>query len=115
MIYCSYLKLFFYEFVIFLLLLPFSLIAQHNKESNSIVAKAAAFINSLNEQQKKKVLFSFNELNRYEWHYVPPTQIPRRGIASKDLASDQRESVYLLLQAVLSKEGYDKTKNIMAL
>jgi hypothetical protein len=103
------------RFLILLLLLPISLNAQQNKESNSIVAKANAFINSLNDAQKKKVLFSFNELNRYEWHYVPPTQIPRQGIAIKDLAADQKESVNLLLQAFLSKEGYDKTKNIMAL
>ncbi len=103
------------RFLILLLLLPISLNAQQNKESNFIVGKANAFINSLNDAQKKKVLFSFNELNRYEWHYVPPTQIPRQGIAIKNLAADQKESVNLLLQAFLSKEGYDKTKNIMAL
>ncbi len=103
------------RFLILLLFLPISLSAQQNKEANSILAKAATFINSLNEQQKNITLFSFNELNRYEWHYVPPTQIPRRGIAIKDLGSNQKESVYLLLQAFLSKEGYDKTKSIMAL
>jgi hypothetical protein len=103
------------RFLILLFLLPVSLIAQQNKESNSIVAKAVAFIYSLNEEQKKKVLFSFNELNRYEWHYVPPTQIPRQGVAIKDLRSEQKEAAYKLLQAFLSKEGYEKTTNIMSL
>ncbi len=103
------------RFLILLLFLPISLSAQQNKEANSIVAKAATFINSLNEQQKKIALFSFNELNRYEWHYVPPTQIPRQGIAIKDLAPAQKKLVNFLLQAFLSKEGYDKTKSIMAL
>lgn len=96
-------------------LFPFSLIAQHIDKSGSNAAKAITFINSLNEVQKKKALFAFDELNRYEWHFVPPTQVPRRGIAIKDLEPDQKKTVYDLLQAFLSQEGYNKTKSIMGL
>ena len=102
------------KLLLILLLLPFSLLAQNIKE-NSNAAKANNFITSLNEEQKKKVLFAFNEMNRYEWHYVPASMMPRRGIAIKDMDPNQKEKVYYLLQAFLSNEGYDKTKRIMSL
>ena len=98
---------------ILLLLFPFYLQAQDINNNNA--AKAIDFINSLNKEQKKKVLYGFNELNRYEWHYFPVSMIPRQGIAIKDLESSQKEKAYYLLRAFLSKEGYDKTKNIMIL
>lgn len=97
------------------LLCPLSLAAQHINERNSSAGKATAFINTLNEVQKKKALFAFDELNRYEWHYVPSTSVPRQGIAIKDLNSTQKAAAYSLLNSFLSKEGYDKTKDIMAL
>lgn len=104
--------------IISLLLLfafPFSLKCQNLNGSNSNAAKAIGFINALNEDQKKKVLYAFDEMNRYEWHYVPSSMMARRGIAIKDLDSTQKERLHYLLQAFLSKKGYDKTKNIMGL
>ena len=97
-----------------LFLSPFSLLAQNNKV-NSNAAKANSFINSLHDEQKKKVWYAFTEMNRYEWHYVPASMMVRRGIAVKDLDSTQKEKLNYLLQAFLSKEGYDKTKSIMSL
>ena len=97
-----------------LFLSPFSLLAQNNKV-NSNSAKANSFINSLHDEQKKKVWYAFTEMNRYEWHYVPASMMARRGIAVKDLDSTQKEKLNYLLQAFLSKEGYDKTKSIMSL
>lgn len=94
---------------------PFSLKCQKLNGSESNGAKAIGFINSLNKGQKKKVLYGFDELNRYEWHYFPASMIARSGIAVKDLESTQKERLNYLLQAFLSKEGYDKTKSIMGL
>lgn len=100
--------------LIFLLLFTFSSGAQ-DINNNSNGAKAVDFINSLHKEQKKKVLYGFNELNRYEWHYFPASMISRQGIAIKDLEPPQKEKAYYLLRAFLSKEGYDKTKIIMEL
>jgi len=98
-----------------LLLSPFSLMAQHINESSSNAAKTNAFIHSLNEVQKEKIFYPFDEMNRYEWHYLPTSMFPRRGIAVKDLDTTQKEKLNHILQAFLSKEGYDKTKQIMGL
>ena len=77
--------------------------------------KAIAFINSLNETQKIKTVFSFSEMNRYEFSYLPVYLIPRRGIQLKELDSIQRNKFNELLQSYLSTSGYDKVKNIMSL
>ena len=98
-----------------LLLLPFSLAAQSNTENNSGAAKAMAFINSLTDVQKKKAVFAFDEMSRYEWHYLPATMIARYGISIKEMDSIQKGNFYILLQAYLSNEGYTRTKNIMSL
>ena len=99
--------------LLFLILLPFALSGQNTDNNNSGTAKAQVFVNSLNQVQQKKAVFPFNEMNRYEWHYLPAAMAPRTGIAVKDLDSIQKENLHLLLQAYLSREGYVRTKNIM--
>jgi Protein of unknown function (DUF3500) len=96
------------------LLLPCYLAAQNADKNNSGSAKAMAFVSSLNDVQKKKAVFSFDEMNRYEWHYLPAAMISRTGIAVKDLDTIQKQDLYTLMQAYLSKEGYTRTKNIMS-
>ena len=99
--------------LIILLLLPFALIGQNTVKPISGSVKALNFVNSLNETQRKKAVFPFNEMNRYEWHFLPAAIIGRTGIAVKDLDSLQKENLHLLLHAYLSKEGYVRTTNIM--
>ena len=98
--------------LLLLLLLPFSLVAQNVKEDNS--SKASAFVHSLNEQQKAKAVFPFDEMNRYDWHYVPASMLARTGLAVKDMDSTQKVAFYELLQSFLSAEGYKRTQNIMS-
>jgi hypothetical protein len=99
--------------LLILLLFPFLLTAQNITEINFGSAKAMVFVSSLNDVQKKKAVFQFDEMNRYEWHYLPATMIARTGIGVKELDSNQKQNFYTLLQAYLSKEGYTRTKNIM--
>jgi len=96
-----------------LLLLPIALLGQNRIQNNSGSARALEFVNSLTEIQQKKAVFPFNEMNRYEWHFLPAAMVGRTGIAVKDLDSLQKENLHLLLQAYLSKEGYVRTTNIM--
>jgi len=100
--------------LLLLLLLPVSLIAQNFNGNNRAAASALNFVNSLQDVQKKKALFPFDEMNRYEWHYLPAAMIGRNGIGVKDLDSLQKQRLYLLLQSFLSNQGYERTKNIMS-
>ncbi len=96
--------------LLLLLLLPVSLLAQNISGAQ----KANALINALNDQQKKKALFSFDEMNRYDWHYVPGSMLPRTGLAVKDMDSTQQMAFYELLHSFLSEQGFQRTKDIMS-
>ena len=100
--------------LLLLLLFPFSLVAQAMGENNSGSVKAMDFVNALNDIQKKKTVFPFEELSRYEWHYLPAVSASRNGIAIKDLDSNQKLKFYTLLKAYLSNDGYSRTKTIMS-
>lgn len=102
------------KFLLFLLF-PFSLFAITTENINFGSSKAMAFVNSLNEVQKKKAVFPFDKMNRYDWHYLPASMVPRSGIAVKDMNKSQKLMLDSLLQAYLSEEGYQRTKDIMGL
>ena len=70
-----------------LVVLPLSIFAQDKKIDKTATAKALAFVSALNEQQKAKVVFPFQEMNRYDWHYVPASMIARTGLPLKDMDS----------------------------
>lgn len=99
--------------LILLLLLPFSMLAQSNYKNNLGSAKAMTFVNSLSASQQRETVFPFDEMNRYDWHYLPATMVVRTGIGVKDLDSNQKQNLDILLQAFLSDEGFTKTKNII--
>ena len=85
----------------------------HPKKENE--NKAIEFINALTEEQKTKAVFSFTEMSRYEFSFLPVYMIPRRGIQLKELDSIQKIKLNELLQSYLSDDGYSKIKNIMSL
>ena len=94
----------------FLLLLPFYSVSQNNSTGSSI---ANTFINSLDSVQKRKAVFSFDEMSRYDWHYVPASAVARQGIAVRELNSVQKQNIYKLLKTYLSSTGYTKAQDIM--
>jgi hypothetical protein len=97
-----------------LLVLPLSIVAQDQKIDKAATAKTLAFVNALNEQQKARGVFPFEEMNRYDWHYVPASMMARTGIAVKDMDSTQKNLFYEMLQSFLSPAGFQRTQNIMS-
>lgn len=93
-----------------LFFIPFSLSAQGPDKGASL---AETFINSLSSSQQTKTLFAFEDMSRYDWHYLPATMVVRTGIALRELDSNQKKSVFALLDHYLSNKGYAKTKDIM--
>ena len=94
----------------FLLFVPFALTAQNNTIDFS---SALTCINSLDSIQKAKSVFTFDEMSRYDWNYLPPSLIPRKGVCLKDLNSTQKNNIYALLKSFLSDKGFSRTKDIM--
>ena len=82
--------------------------------ASTIVAKANGFLSSLDEGQRSKVLFDFNDAaQRVKWSNLPTTMVARSGVKMGDLTEAQRKAAMDLLAAMLSKRGYEKTLAIM--
>lgn len=43
----------------------------------------------------KKAAFPFDEMNRYEWHYLPLAMVDRTGIGLKDLDDTQNDANHI--------------------
>ena len=78
----------------------------------SMSASADQFLQSLNPAQKAKAHFSFEDSERYNWHYIPKQ---RNGIMLKELNGDQLKKAMALLHTGLSDTGYNKATSIMQL
>ena len=77
--------------------------------ASKIVASANGFLSSLDEGQRSKVLFEFNDAaQRMKWSNLPTTMVPRAGLKMGDLSAPQRKAAMGLLAATLSKRGYEK-------
>jgi hypothetical protein len=79
----------------------------------SAVAKANAFLETLDGQQRGKVLLAFDSARKPSWSNLPVTMVPRNGLRLGELSKAQRTAALDALAAVLSKEGFQKVIDIM--
>ena len=115
--------------VIFLLILPVILLqdyaagkfrnknktAMHLQNDNGPLPGAVVFINALDDWQRKKAQFEFDDSSRTRWHYLPAASFSRPGISLAELNEKQKELLFSMLQEFLSHSGYNKTKQIISL
>ena len=73
---------------------------------------ADAFISSLSADQRAKAAFSFEDDQRYDWHFIPRA---RKGVSFKELGPDQRLLGNALMSAGLGQRGLIKVATIMSL
>jgi hypothetical protein len=82
--------------------------------SAAIVANANSFLSSLNEGQRSRVLFDFNDAaQRVRWSNLPTTMVARAGLKMGELSAAQKNAAMALLASALSKRGYEKVLAIM--
>jgi hypothetical protein len=80
----------------------------------ALVASANSFLGSLDEGQRSKLLFDFNDAaQRVRWSNLPTTMVPRAGLKMGDLSDAQKKAAMALVAAALSKHGYQKVLEIM--
>jgi ABC-type transporter MlaC component len=73
---------------------------------------ADQFVQSLNASQKAKAQFSFDDDERFNWHYIPKQ---RNGIMLKELSTAQLKNAMALLRTGLSDTGYARASSIIEL
>ena len=82
-------------------------------QSATIMADAArAFLNALTEEQRAQATYTFDNEERFDWHFIPK---PRKGLALRDMTPEQKQLAHALLSAGLSQRGYIKAAEIMSL
>jgi len=74
--------------------------------------KAAAFLDSLTPELKKKAIYPMDSPERVNWHYIPKE---RNGVELKELDDAQKKAAMDLLHSGLSEKGTMKAEAIMAL
>jgi hypothetical protein len=78
------------------------------------VTAANAFLATLDEKQRQRVLYSFSdEQQRQRWSNFPVPMVPRGGLSLKEMTPTQRAATMALLSSMLSAPGYAKVQQIM--
>ncbi|HVW08652.1 MAG TPA: DUF3500 domain-containing protein [Bryobacteraceae bacterium] len=79
-----------------------------------IVGAANAFLSTLDDQQRARVMFAFDDREqRQRWSNFPISMVPRAGIGIKDMTEPQRKAAMALVASALSQRGYEKVLQIM--
>ncbi len=82
--------------------------------TSRVVAAANAFLSSLDESQRGRVLFAFDDdKQRAQWSNFPITMVPRSGVKFAEMTPAQRTAALNLLSAALSKRGFEKVQQIV--
>ncbi|HZY77955.1 MAG TPA: DUF3500 domain-containing protein [Cyclobacteriaceae bacterium] len=79
---------------------------------DQFVAPAKKFLSSIDASAKSKLMFGYNDNERYNWNFVPTS---RRGIPIGELSDAQKKSLEELLTVFLSEQGYRKATGVMSL
>ena len=98
---------------LFLLLYLFVNFSCQAQSSKNIQEAAEEFLQTLSSDQKAKAQFSFDQQERYNWHFIPKDD--RKGITLNELNTGQRNAALQLLHVSLSDAAYNKTISIMQL
>jgi hypothetical protein len=79
-----------------------------------MVSAANKFLATLSEQQRKSVLYAFDDgQQRARWSNLPTSFVPRGGISLKEMNSTQRSAAMALVSSALSPRGFEKVQQIM--
>jgi hypothetical protein len=90
-----------------------SSVAQQTAVSTRIVNAADAFLSSLDADQRKSVLYDFNDNEqRARWSNFPTGMVPRGGLNFKQMSAPQVDAAMKLLAVVLSPMGLEKVEQI---
>ncbi len=79
--------------------------------TESIQQAVNDFLGSLSSQQQQKCSFPIDNKEWRRWHNID--EYERQGIALFDMSEEQKALVFKILEASLSPQGVEKSKNIM--
>lgn len=81
-------------------------------QTSDLSGTANALLKLLDGDLKSQIQFTFDDAERFNWHYVPRG---REGVSLHDLSQPQLDAALELLKASLSVQGYKKATDVIAL
>lgn len=93
---------------------PVVLFADDGSDTPGVAMATAAqkLADALPEDQKKKLMYGFDDPERLNWHFIPKD---RNGIVLWDLFGEPRKAAEELVKTGLSAAGYAKTLQVRSL
>jgi hypothetical protein len=82
---------------------------------DTIAASVSQFLGILDENQRTKASYAFEDSERMRWHWTTPQGFPRNGLPLNAMQPNQRDAAFALLQASVSAAGYQKALDIISL
>lgn len=88
--------------------------------ANRMTDAARKFLAALNDEQRKKATFPFDDKHRLAWFFTPrqdnKTRTPTRvGVRMEELSAEQTQAALDLLKSGLSETGFKQATTIMSL
>ncbi|MEM9827884.1 MAG: DUF3500 domain-containing protein [Planctomycetota bacterium] len=94
-----------------ILVLPLTLALRKTEPAGVQLRKSAgAFLDTLNDEQRRDVLFEYAAKERTAWHFIPKDD--RKGMPLSKMDDAQRAAALRLVRAGLSQIGYEKTRRV---
>lgn len=81
--------------------------------TKKIVAAANAFVATLSDAQKSKVIFAWGSDQRSKWSNFPTGIFQRSGLKLGDMNTAQKNATFALLQVALSERGYKQIRQVI--
>src|SRR5215467_10391967 len=85
---------------------------ERTQTASLMVETAKAYLAALKPAQRAQTSISFDSEERQNFHYTP---VPRKGLALREMNSEQKHLAEALLSAGLSAQGVIKAHTIMSL
>jgi hypothetical protein len=82
---------------------------------NDIVSQATRYVDSLDQSQRTKSTYAFDDPELTRWHWTTPGNFPRNGLPLREMEASQRDAALALLQTSLSAYGLQKSLDIISL
>src|SRR5258708_36522571 len=83
--------------------------------TSRIVSAANTFLSTLDQKQRQRVLFAFDdEKQRGRWSNLPTTMVPRAGLSLKEMNPAQRSAALALVSSAVTPRAFEKVQQIMA-
>ena len=88
--------------------------ADAQTQTARIVTAAKGFLSSLDEKQRARVVYAFDDdRQRARWSNFPVRMTPRGGISLGELSATQRSAALSLVSSALSRRGFEKVQQMV--